>query len=108
MKSTIDHSTMKMHELLIRLERCSHIVPRLGKRLNSYICEPKNPSHFEKLYSLKQDFKVFVHQQNKIVELVKQNERADSLKNDIQLHLNRFKELQQQIAAYLLTREQIV
>ncbi|RDY61506.1 hypothetical protein [Flagellimonas nanhaiensis] len=106
MENTIDHSDLKIQELLIRLERCNHIVPRLNKRLNSYTCEPKNPNHFEKLYGLKQDFRAFAREQNRIMELAKQKGEVNFSKHDIQLHLDRFKELQREIAAYLLTMEQ--
>ncbi|WP_420601816.1 hypothetical protein [Flagellimonas sp.] len=89
------------------MERNNNIIQRLSKKLNSYTCEPNNSSCFEKLYELRRGFKVFTAQQNQIMSLIKQK-RASSkkLKEDIKLHLDRFKQLEKEIAAYLLDANQ--
>ncbi|WP_422351617.1 hypothetical protein [Flagellimonas sp.] len=96
-----------IQDLLVRMERNNNIIQRLAKKINSYTCEPRDYSCFEKLYELKQSFKTYTGQQNRIMDLIKQKRgEAKSLKADIQLHLERFKKLEQDIAAYLLATDQ--
>ncbi len=96
-----------IQELLIRMERNNNIIQRLSKKINSYTCEPHDSSCFEKLYELRQSFKDFSGQQHRIMELLKQKKgEAKNLHQDIQLQLDRFKQLEQDIAAYILATNQ--
>ncbi|TXN35671.1 hypothetical protein FVB32_13920 [Flagellimonas hymeniacidonis] len=107
MSNVTENSTVQIQELLIRMQRNNNIIQRLSKKLNSYTCEPNNHSCFEKLYELKHSFKVFASQQNQIMQLVKQKKGiAKNLQKDIQLHLDRFKQLERDMAAYLLDTNQ--
>lgn len=107
MNNVTENSTDHIQELLIRMDRNNNIIQRLSKKLNSYTCEPNNSSCFEKLYDLKHSFKVFTSQQKQIMELLKQKKGfAKSLQKDIQLHLDRFKQLEQDMAAYILDTNQ--
>ncbi|AWX46153.1 hypothetical protein HME9304_03185 [Flagellimonas maritima] len=95
--------TVKIQELLVRMERNNNIIQRLSKKLNSYTCEPHDSHCFEKLYDLRHNFKNFSGQQNQIMRLLKQkNVVAEGLRKEIQLHLERFKKLERDIASYLL------
>lgn len=107
MASLTQNSKDSIQDLLIRMERNNNIIQRLTKKINSYTCEPRDYSCFEKLYELKQNFKTYTGQQHRIMDLLKQKKvEVKSLKADIQLHLERFKRLEQDIAAYLLATDQ--
>lgn len=103
MNETLEHNTYDLQDLLVRMERNYNVIQRLSKKLNSYTYEPKNHSCFEKLYDLKLNFKMFMGHQNRIVEQLKlKKEESDALVDEIKLHIERFKELEKEIAAYLL------
>ncbi|MEZ4810880.1 MAG: hypothetical protein R2819_11035 [Allomuricauda sp.] len=107
MENIVEKSTYQVQELLIRMDRNNKIIQRLSQKLNSYTCEPNNPSCFEQRYNLKQSFKLFAGQQKRIMELMQQKKGMNkSLEEDIQLHLERFKALEKEIAAYLLSTSQ--
>lgn len=107
MASATEPGTEHIQELVIRLERNNTIIQRLSKKINSYTCEPNNSSCFEKLYELRQSFKTFAGQQNKIASLLQKNSGQESkLHADIQSHLKLFKKLEKDIAAYLLATGQ--
>ncbi|MER3373111.1 MAG: hypothetical protein RIM83_00580 [Allomuricauda sp.] len=98
-----EQSTHQVQELLVRLERNNKVIQRLSKKLASYTCEPNNPSCFDKMYELKKGFKNFAKHQAHIVELLKtKKDGAPELDRKIELHLERFKQLEKDIAGYLL------
>ncbi|MFD2098561.1 hypothetical protein [Flagellimonas iocasae] len=103
MTHVVENSTYEVQELLVRLERNNKVIQRLSKKLCSYTCEPNNPSCFEKFYELKNKFKVFAKYQKQIVEALKAREfESPELDRDIELHLERYKQLEKDIAGYLL------
>lgn len=109
MNNVTQNDTVQMQELLIRMERNNNIIQRLAQKLNSYTCEPNNSTCFEKLYDLKHNFKAFTGQQNRIMDLIRHKRReAKNLNKDIQQHLERFKELEKDMAAYLLDTNQYI
>ncbi|TAI48854.1 hypothetical protein [Flagellimonas allohymeniacidonis] len=94
-------------ELLIRLERNNNVIQRLSRKLNSYTCEPTNYSCFEKLRDLKHDFKTFAGNQKQLVQMVKKERKmGESLKTEINKHIELFKRLESEMAAYLLDTNQ--
>lgn len=102
-----EQSTHQVQELLVRLERNNKVIQRLSRKLNSYTCEPNNPSCFEKMYEIKNSFKNFAKHQAHIVELLKtKKDGAPELDRKIELHLERFKQLEKDIAGYLLETQQ--
>ena len=107
MASLTKNSKDSIQDLLVRLERNNNIVQRLTKKINSYTCEPRDSSCFEKLYELRLGFKNFAGQQDRIMDMLRQKKgEAKILRSEIQLHLERFKKLEQDIAAYLLATDQ--
>ncbi|MBO0323171.1 hypothetical protein J0X14_12760 [Muricauda sp. CAU 1633] len=107
MAPVAEQNTHQVQELLVRLERNNKVIQRLSKKLTSYTCEPNNPSCFEKLYEIKNSFKTFRKHQEHIAELLKsQKDDARELKQKIELHLERFKQLEKAIAGYLLGTQQ--
>ncbi|WP_067034177.1 hypothetical protein [Allomuricauda sp. CP2A] len=102
-----EQSTHQVQELLVRLERNNKIIQRLSKKLASYICEPNNPSCFDKMYEIKHGFRIFAKHQAHIIELLKtKKDEAPELDRKIELHLERFKQLEKDIAGYLLETQQ--
>ena len=107
MEHIAENKTYQIQDLLIRMDRNNKIIQRLSKKLNSYTCEPNNPSCFEQLYDLKQSLKRFTAQQRNIMELIRQkNGATKNMEEDILLQLKRFKVLDKEIAAYLLSTSQ--
>lgn len=103
MNSLIKNDKHELRELLVRMERNNKTLEHLSSKINSYTCEPHDPFCFEKMYNLKRNFKVFVEHQNRIAKLINQKkEIAADLSEDIRLHLERFKELENDVAMYLL------
>lgn len=104
MNTINEKNTHHKQELLIRMERNHEIIQRLSKKLCSYTCEPKCPSSFEKYNDLKRNFKLFEKYQNQITSLIqgKKTGMVHGLELEVQLHLKRFRELEADIAAYLL------
>ena len=103
MSDLISNKVVPTQELLIRLERNNTVMLRLSKKLSSYTCEPNNKSCFEKLYELKQDFKTFSKKQSQLMGLIKgEKSLASNLDSELQKHLNSFKKLESDMAAYLL------
>jgi hypothetical protein len=103
MSHVVENSTYEVQELLVRLERNNRVIQRLSKKLCSYTCEPNNPSCFEKLYEIKNKFKVFAKHQKEIMEVLKsRKDESRELDVKIELHLKRFKQLERDIAGYLL------
>ncbi|MDC6386304.1 hypothetical protein D2V93_17805 [Flagellimonas taeanensis] len=99
-----ENSTYQKQELLIRMERNHEVIQRLSKKLCSYTCEPKCPSSFEKYNDLKRNFKLFEKYQKNIMDLIhrKKAGAVQGLEREVQLHLKRFRELEADIASYLL------
>ncbi len=103
----MDTNVIPTQELLIRLERNNTAMHRLLQKLGSYTCEPNNQSCFEKLYNLKQDFKTFSSTHSKLVDILKGSGPASKkLTIEIKDHLNSFKKLESDMAAYLLDTNQ--
>ncbi|MEX0314840.1 MAG: hypothetical protein AB3N18_11725 [Allomuricauda sp.] len=95
--------TSQIQEALIRLERNHNTVKSFTKKLNSYTCEPNNSSCFEKFYDLKRNFQVFNVHQNRISALIKEKTmHFEMLDKEIKMQLKRFKQLEADIASYLL------
>ncbi|WP_222984230.1 hypothetical protein [Flagellimonas meishanensis] len=104
MNKTVKTDTGEIQELLIRMERNNNLVQRLSRKLGSYTCEPNNHSCFEKLDNLKRSFKVFKDQQNHILRLLQQkSQQVGQMEDQIIGHLERFKDLEKEIAAYMLS-----
>ncbi len=104
MKRALNTKIMQtLQELIVRMERNNKILQRLSQKINSYTCEPNDHSCFEKLYNLKRSFSAFVDHQNRIMTLIRQKKEATTgLNEDIQIHLERFKQLEEDVEAYLL------
>lgn len=104
MNKTVENNASEFQELLIRLERNNRLVQRLSRKLNSYTCEPTDRSCFERFDNLKRAFRSFKDQHGNLSKLLSErNEPSVSLKTQIQSHLERFRELEKEIAQYILS-----
>ncbi len=98
MENIAPNTLKDQRELLVRLDRNNRRVQHLAKKLNSYTYEPKCPQGFEKYYELKESIKRFTIHQNKIMAKI----GADKPNIDeIAIHLERFKKLESEFAAYI-------
>lgn len=104
MNTINEKNTYHKQELLIRMERNHEVIQRLSKKLCSYTYEPKCPSSFEKYNDLKRNFKLFEKYQKNIMDLIHRKKigAVQGLELEVQLHLKRFKQLETEIASYLL------
>nr|WP_321412833.1 hypothetical protein [uncultured Allomuricauda sp.] len=97
--NTIEHK----QELLVKVERNERMVQRMLEKLHSYTYEPKCPQRFEKFYELNMHIQEFRIHQNKVLSKIR-NQKVDLLEtdsNEIKSHLERFKILESEFAAYL-------
>ncbi|NVN18269.1 hypothetical protein GUA46_07945 [Muricauda sp. HICW] len=97
--NTIEHK----QELLVRVERNERMVQRLSEKLNSYTFEPKCPQRFEKFYELNRHIQEFRKHQNRLLSKIR-NQKVDlpeTHTHEIESHLDRFKVLESEFAAYL-------
>lgn len=107
MQEPTEKKTRQIQELLIRMDRNNTIIQTLSKKLNSYTCEPHDSSCFEKLYDLKRSFKLFNVHQSRIKSLLKTKPTMTTeLNAEIKQHLQRFTNLEKNMAAYLLDTNQ--
>ena len=103
MVHVVENNAYEVQELLVRLERNNKVIQRLSKKLCSYTCEPNNPSCFEKLYEIKKEFKVFAKHQKQLMEHLRiSKEKNPEINHEVEVHLERFQQLERDIAEYLL------
>ncbi|MCR9263012.1 MAG: hypothetical protein NXH86_02585 [Flavobacteriaceae bacterium] len=104
MSDILENNTYQIQELLVRMERNNKLIQRLAQKLGSYTCEPHDYSCFEKLYELKRSFKEYTNDQKRIMDSLKQKkgQSTEDLDGEIEHHFAHFKQLEKDIAAYLL------
>lgn len=104
MSDILENNTYQIQELLVRMERNNKLIQRLSKKLGSYTCEPHDYSCFEKLYELKRSFKEYTGDQKRIMDSLKEKmgQTTEDLGDEIEHHFAHFKQLEKDIAAYLL------
>lgn len=98
--NTIEHK----QELLVKVERNERMVQRMSEKLSSYTYEPKCPLKFEKFYELNKHIQEFRKHQDRVLSKIR-NQKVDLPETDtheIESHLDRFKVLESEFAAYLL------
>jgi len=104
MEHITQNSIERQQELLVRVERNNRMVQRLLEKLSSYTYEPKCPRRFEKFYELHKSIQNYKIHQKKVMSKIKQREldMADAHHNELNHHLNLFKQLESDFASYLL------
>lgn len=99
MENIAPNTLKDQRELLVRLERNHRMVQRLADKLNSYTYEPRCPKGFERYYELNRSIKNFTTHQNQVMSKLG-TEKSNT--REIELHLERFKKLESEFAAYIL------
>ena len=104
MNDILENNTYQIQELLVRMERNNKLIQRLAKKICSYTCEPHDYSCFEKLYEIKRSFKEFTNDQKRITDSLKEKtgQTTEGLDDEIEHHFAHFKQLEKDIASYLL------
>lgn len=104
MSDILENSTYQIQELLVRMERNNKLIQRLAEKLSSYTCEPHDHSCFERLYELKRSFRRYTTDQKHIMDRLKQKTKQipEDLDKEIEHHFEHFKQLEKDMASYLL------
>nr|WP_297788745.1 hypothetical protein [uncultured Allomuricauda sp.] len=104
MDNTIQNSTNKLQDLLVRVERNNRMVQRLSEKLNSYTYEPKCPQKFEKFYELNRSIQNYQKHQKQVMSKIRQQgfDVYNANNNEVENQLNLFKKLERDFASYLL------
>ena len=91
-------------ELLVRLNRNNEVVQKLSIKISFYIYEPRCASHFEKYIALKSNFRSFGEHQRVLAAKIKRKKGslAAELEGEVHRHLDRYKQLESDVADYLL------
>ncbi|MCK0159600.1 hypothetical protein [Allomuricauda sp. F6463D] len=104
MDNIVQNHLKDQQELLVRIERNHRMVQRLSEKLNSYTYEPKCPERFEKYYQLNRSIQKYYKNHNSIMSKIRQGKFNMEFTDlgIIDEHLERFKKLESEFAAYLL------
>ncbi|MFH6603913.1 hypothetical protein ACEZ3G_10535 [Maribacter algicola] len=93
---------IERNNLVLRLERNQREVGQLKNKLNSYVCEPKTYSLFERIETLKTGLDRLSISNREILQALKERKKSvgDHLEN-IRQQLSEFHELQQGVHDYV-------
>src|SRR5690606_23832755 len=91
-------------DLWVRMERNHEIIQKLSLKLSGYTYEPKCAKHFEKYNALRANFKAFGEHQKALWNKMSQKEdfRDGEVERELHLQLDRYRQLESDIADYLL------
>ena len=95
-------------EHLIRLERNHEIIQGLSMKLSSYTSEPRYASQFERYIELKNSFRIFEDHQQRLSSMFQESgsEFPEGFEGEIQLQFDRYRQLESDVAGYLLEMEE--
>jgi len=104
MENIIKDKSIGRQEHLIRLERNHEIIQGLYLKLSSYTCEPRYASQFERYIELKNSFRIFEEHQKQLMSMIQEKGCgfSDTIEREVQLHLDRYRQLESDVAGYLL------
>lgn len=87
---------------LIRLERTNKEILSLKESLNSYVCEPKTYSLFERFEGLKRRMDGMMSMNSEIIDRLRNpKDSFDSLVDRIKDQIKDFKELERNVLEYI-------
>ena len=96
-------TTKALDQLIIRLARNHQTVKHLTKKINSYTYEPKNHECFIKLNRLRINLNELQKDQAQSLEQIQGHKQLTiDFEHEATVLLNRFQQLEKDIAAYLL------
>jgi chromosome segregation ATPase len=94
--------TIEQNGLVLRLERNQREVGQLKNKLNSYVCEPKTYSFYERIENLKNRLENLSSANNEILRTLKERRKSvEDYVESVRKQLNEFHELQQGVADYV-------
>ena len=101
MKS-FENTTVEKSNLVLRLERNEREVRQLKSKLNSYVCEPRTYSLFERVEALKMGLERLSATNREIIQALKERKKSvsDYMEN-VRHQLTEFHELQQGVHDYV-------
>ena len=93
---------VEKNTLVMRLERNQTDLGQLKCKLSSYLCEPRTPSLFERIQSLRNDLETLVHKNHEIIQSLKGSRNIDGTSVDrANNQFAAFGKLQRGIEAYV-------
>ncbi len=88
--------------IILRLERNNSEISSLADKLNSYVCEPKTQSLFERMESLKKRLEKMRRSNVELIKLLKESKKSlETPKERIRKLLKEFKELENNVFEYI-------
>ncbi|TMM57268.1 hypothetical protein FEE95_12335 [Maribacter algarum] len=88
--------------LVMRLERNQNDLRQLKNKLNSYICEPRTYSLFERIESLKSGLETLDNSNTQIIRSLKSRKKSvEEYVDSAKEQLNKFSQLQQRVEDYV-------
>ena len=98
----VENITVEKSNLVLRLERNQREVGQLKSKLNSYICEPRTYSLFERMETLKTGLERLSNTNREIIQALKERKKsvADYMEN-VRQQFTEFHELQQGVHDYV-------
>lgn len=103
MKNTVKDKSIGRREHLVRMERNYEVIQGLSLKLSSYTCEPRCASQFERYIELKQSFRRFEEHQKQLSAMIQEGRGfSGTLEREVQLHFDRYRQLESDVAGYLL------
>ncbi len=95
-------ANIEKNNLVLRLERNQREVGQLKNKLNSYVCEPKTYSLFERIETLKTGLERLSSTNREIIQALRERKKSvgDYMEN-VRQQLSEFHELQQGVHDYV-------
>lgn len=97
-----DLKEVEKSALVIRLERNQKDLRQLKNKLNSYICEPRTYSLFERIESLKSGLETLNNSNTQIIRSLKSRKKSvETYVDSAREQLSQFNKLQQSVEDYV-------
>lgn len=97
-----DLKEVEKSALVIRLERNQNDLLQLKSKLNSYICEPRTYSLFERIEALKNGLENLSNSNTQIIGSLKNRKKSvETYVESAKEHLSKFNKLQQGVEEYV-------
>lgn len=97
-----DLKEVEKSALVVRLERNQKDLGQLKTKLNSYICEPRTHSLFERIESLKTGLESLNNSNTQIISSLKSHKKSvESYVDSAREQLMKFNQLQQSVEDYV-------
>lgn len=99
---TRSQDPLEKNTLVLKLERSQQDVGQLRNKLNSYVCEPKTYSLFERVEALKNGLDTLSHTNREIILSIREHKRnMGDYVDRVRQQFSAFNELQRDVEEYM-------